>query len=197
MSLRRARCSRPSSSSTDRSPTTGASDSVRPGGSPCSREVYSAWIASGSEIITIGLSKPTNLTLNASPKRRRHEARNAIGRTSQRSVWTAGGSAGPVGSAVVTPSRVSEADPWVACEGARARFGRDDDVVAGLDRPARVELRAAEAVDDDRVGDARAGDRHLPAVRLGAVAAHAAHRRRVVRARRRVVVGLAFLGGEA
>ena len=39
--------------------------------------------------------------LNASPKRRRHDSRNEIGRSSQRRVCTTGGSDGPGGSAVM------------------------------------------------------------------------------------------------
>src|SRR4051812_22917464 len=39
--------------------------------------------------------------LNASPKRRRHDSRNEIGRSSQRRVCTSGGSDGPGGSAVM------------------------------------------------------------------------------------------------
>ena len=43
-----------------------------------------------------------NVTLNASPKRRRHDSMNEIGRRSQRAVWMTGGSGGPGGS-VGTP----------------------------------------------------------------------------------------------
>src|SRR3954453_11540708 len=39
--------------------------------------------------------------LNVSPKRRRHDSRNEIGRSSQRRVCTRGGSDGPGGSAVM------------------------------------------------------------------------------------------------
>src|SRR3954447_8126756 len=58
-------------------------------------------MASGSESITIGDWKPRNVMLNASPKRRRHDSRNEIGRSSQRRVCTSGGSDGPGGSAVM------------------------------------------------------------------------------------------------
>jgi len=44
----------------------------------------------GSDSITIGRSKPTKRTLKASPKRRRQDSMNEIGRTSHRSVCTAG-----------------------------------------------------------------------------------------------------------
>jgi hypothetical protein len=40
------------------------------------------------------------VTLNASPKRRRHDSMNEIGRSSQRAVWMAGSSVGPGGSGV-------------------------------------------------------------------------------------------------
>jgi hypothetical protein len=41
------------------------------------------------------------VTLNASPKRRRHDSMNEIGRRSQRAVWIAGGSLGPGGSTLM------------------------------------------------------------------------------------------------
>jgi hypothetical protein len=75
----------------------GSSAKLRPGGRPFSRLVYRARIDSGSEMITIGVLKPMNLTLNASPWRRRLESRNSIGRNSQRAVWIAGGALGPGG----------------------------------------------------------------------------------------------------
>src|SRR4051812_25285696 len=59
-------------------------------------------MASGSEIITIGRWKPTKVMLNASPYRRRPDSMKETGRSSQRSVWIAGGSVGPGGSEVMT-----------------------------------------------------------------------------------------------
>ena len=67
IALRRDRWSTPSSSSSERGPTSGRSVVVRPGGSPCERSAYSARIASGEESITSGVLKPVKLTLNASP----------------------------------------------------------------------------------------------------------------------------------
>ena len=45
----------------------GRNDSVRPGGRPWPRSEYNARIASGLEIITMGVWKPKKRTLNASP----------------------------------------------------------------------------------------------------------------------------------
>ena len=61
----------------------------------------------GSESITIGVRNPRNRTLNVSPNRRRQDSRNEIGRSSQRSVCTIGGSLGPAGRAVRMQARVS------------------------------------------------------------------------------------------
>ena len=67
MTLRRERCSAPSSSSTERGPTIGRSDSVRPGAGRGRGSEYSARITSGLETITNGVWKPRKRTLNASP----------------------------------------------------------------------------------------------------------------------------------
>ena len=67
MTLRRERCSAPSSSSTERGPTIGRNDSVRPGGRLWPRSEYSARITSGFETITSGVWKPRKRTLKASP----------------------------------------------------------------------------------------------------------------------------------
>jgi hypothetical protein len=64
---RRDRCSLPSSRSSDRAPTSGPSVTVRPGGRLCPRSEYSARSTSGAEIITSGVLKPWNMTLNVSP----------------------------------------------------------------------------------------------------------------------------------
>ena len=45
----------------------GSSATLRPGGRPCSRAVYSARIASGSVSMTIGVWKPMNRTLKELP----------------------------------------------------------------------------------------------------------------------------------
>src|SRR4051794_6184389 len=55
-------------------------------------------MAAGSDSMTIGVRMPRKRTLKALPWRRRPSSRKAIGRTSQRSVWRAGGAEGPGGS---------------------------------------------------------------------------------------------------
>ena len=67
MTLRRERCSDPSSSSSERAPTIGLSVTWRPGGMWWPRSPYNARIVSGCETITSGVLKPWNITLNASP----------------------------------------------------------------------------------------------------------------------------------
>ena len=98
-------CSSPSSSSTKRAPRIGSSEKLRPGGSPLRRSVYRALTATGSEISTIGRSKPTNRTLNASPNRSRfrvHEGERPEG--SRRSVCISALCGGSGGSGMVRSS---------------------------------------------------------------------------------------------
>ena len=67
ITLRRERCSAPSSSSSERAPTSGRSVTVPARRQPVARSPYSARIASGAETITSGVWKPVNVTLNVSP----------------------------------------------------------------------------------------------------------------------------------
>ena len=67
ITLRRDRCSSPSSSSSERAPTSGFKVIWRPGGILCPRSPYSARMTSGLETITSGVWKPWNVTLNVSP----------------------------------------------------------------------------------------------------------------------------------
>src|SRR5882757_9522939 len=91
-------CSSPSSRRTERLPSTGSSAKLRPGGNPLRRSVYRAFTAAGSEIITIGRSKPRKRTLKASPISSRLRAMKASGRKLQARVCQSGPREGSGGS---------------------------------------------------------------------------------------------------
>src|SRR5215204_6336906 len=101
----------------------------------------------------MGLSKPRKRTLNASPNSRRQASRNAIGRTSQRSVCNTGGRRGPAGrrrsdAVISTQYRLSRrAGPSgaSACSGSLsvARLEDDDRDLPAL-RVALIHVVSAE-----------------------------------------------------
>src|SRR5271155_5692672 len=88
--------------------------------------------------MTSGVWKPRKVTVKLSPRRRRHDCMKAIGRTSQRTVWSSGGSGTAGGSVLIaTASQVrgrtlgfghGAAGPWEYRRGGESAVPRGDDV---------------------------------------------------------------------